>query len=120
MALVIFLAGAGAVPPVAERISANDNRTPAGTLRNGVLDLTLEIRNGIWFPEADNGASVPIQAFAEAGHSPSTPGPLIRVVEGTEVRVTLRNTLRDSAVHVHGLHTRPRRTTLGFSFPPME
>ncbi|HYN82843.1 MAG TPA: multicopper oxidase domain-containing protein [Gemmatimonadaceae bacterium] len=89
-----------------ERVAANDNRVAAGTLKNGVLDLTLDIRNGMWYPEADNGATVPIQAFAEAGRAPSTPGPLIRVPEGTEVRITLRNTLTDS-VRVLGLDTRP-------------
>jgi FtsP/CotA-like multicopper oxidase with cupredoxin domain len=101
------------------RIIANDNRMSAGTLKNGVLDLTLEIRNGIWFPEADSGASVPIQAFAEPGKPPSTPGPLIRVTEGTELSVTLRNTLTDS-VRVFGLETRPARSDQGIVIPPRE
>ena len=117
LALAAFLAGAHAVPTAPEGISANDNRTPAGSLRNGVLDLTLEIRNGTWFPEADSGASVPIQAFAEPGHAPTTPGPLIRVPEGTEIRVTLRNTLGDSAVRVYGLHTRPSSEDTGLLVP---
>lgn len=30
-------------------------------------------------------------AFAEAGKTPQVPGPLIRVPEGTEVRLVLRN-----------------------------
>ncbi|MFN2399482.1 MAG: multicopper oxidase domain-containing protein, partial [Gemmatimonadaceae bacterium] len=93
--------------PEADRIASNDNRTPAGTFKNGVLELTLEVRTGMWFPESEKGASVPIQAFAEAGKASSTPGPLIRVPEGTEIRLTLRNTLSDSAVLVFGLHTRP-------------
>ncbi len=115
--LAAFLTGTYALSPAAERISANDNRTPAGSLGNRVLDLTLEIRNGTWFPEADNGASVPIQAFAEPGRAPSTPGPLIRVTEGTEIRVTLRNTLLDSAVRVYGLHTRPAPEDTGILVP---
>ncbi|MEJ7759263.1 MAG: multicopper oxidase domain-containing protein [Gemmatimonadaceae bacterium] len=109
------MASAPHVPP--ERISANDNRTSAGTLRNGVLDVSLEIRNGTWFPEADDGASVSIQAFAEYGRPASTPGPLIRVPEGTEIRVTLRNTLTDSAVRIYGLHTRPSSDDAGMLVP---
>lgn len=99
------------------RIVANENRVAGGTLKNGVLDLTLEVRNGTWFPEADNGPSVPVQAFAEPGKAPSTPGPLIRVTEGTELRVTLRNTLTDS-VRVFGLETRPARPGEGIVVPP--
>lgn len=96
-----------------ERIATNENRTPAGILRNGVLTLTLEVRNGRWYPEADTGASVPIQAFAEPGKAPSTPGPLIRVPEGTEIHLTLRNKLEDAPTRVYGLHTRPKMTDEG-------
>jgi len=91
-----------------QRIIANDNRTPAGVLRNGVLTLTIEVRDGRWYPEADNGATVPIHSFAEAGKPASTPGPLIRVPEGTEIQLTLRNTLGNLPVRIHGLHTRPK------------
>ncbi len=100
-----------------QRIVANDNRTPAGVLKNGVLDITLELRNGTWYPEADNGASVPVQAFAEPGKSPSTPGPLIRAPEGTDIRVTLRNTLSGSPARVFGLSTRPGKEDEGIVVP---
>ena len=30
-------------------ITANDNRTPAGELRNGILSLRLELREGRWY-----------------------------------------------------------------------
>lgn len=93
-----------------ERINTNDNRHPAGTLRNGRLDLKLEIRNADWFPEAEDGPHLVMPAFAEVGHSPEIPGPLIRVSEGTEIHVTLHNTLADSQLVVHGLHTRPSAT----------
>jgi len=105
-ALSIIIATMAAAQASPERISSNDNRTPAGILKNGTLSVILEMRNGRWYPEADGGASVGIQALAEAGHAPSTPGPLIRVVEGTELRVTLRNKL-SSAARVVGLGTHP-------------
>lgn len=88
------------------RVLSNDNRAPAGRLANGVLTVTLEIRDGEWYPESDSGSHVPIQAFAEAGHAPSTPGPVLRVPEGTELRITLRNQLTKSA-RILGLGTRP-------------
>jgi FtsP/CotA-like multicopper oxidase with cupredoxin domain len=92
------------------RIAANDNRRPAGALRDGKLELRLDIVNAQWFPEEDSGPSVMMQAFAEEGRAPSIPGPMIRVSEGTEIHITLRNSLPDSEVVVHGLHTRPAMT----------
>src|SRR6188768_1520833 len=38
-----------------EKISINENRTPAGELRDGVLFLNLEAREGNWFPETEEG-----------------------------------------------------------------
>jgi FtsP/CotA-like multicopper oxidase with cupredoxin domain len=90
-----------------KRIAANDNRRPAGTLRDGKLELKLEVVNADWYPEAESGPSITMQAFAEEGRAPEIPGPMIRVVEGTEIHVSLHNSLPDSEVIVHGLHTRP-------------
>jgi manganese oxidase len=85
-----------------ELIVPNDNRTPAGTLRDGVLSLQLEVRNGEWYPEGRSGAAVPVYAFAEPGKSPTNPGPLVRVRTGTEIAMTVTNTL-DKPLHMHGL-----------------
>lgn len=74
-------------------IEANDNRKPAGTLRNGVLTVSLEARMGTWFPEGPNGKSLEVAVFGEPGRAPQNPGPLIRVPVGTEVRATVRNAL---------------------------
>jgi FtsP/CotA-like multicopper oxidase with cupredoxin domain len=93
-----------------KRIATNDNRHSAGTLRNGRLELKLDIVRAQWFPEADDGPSVVIQAFAEDGRAPEIPGPMIRVPEGTEIHIALHNSLPDSEVVVHGLHTRPAMT----------
>ena len=107
---------AGAQAPL-ERIASNDNRTASGKFENGVLTLSLEIRNGHWYPESDSGATVPVYAFAETGKRASTPGPLIRVPEGTEIAITLRNQLGGKATRVYGLHTRPRDEDEGILVP---
>ena len=86
-------------------ISFNDNRRPAGQLRNGVLRLELEAGMGTWRPEGKSGPSVDVAAFAERGHSVQIPGPLIRVPAGTELRITLRNGL-DRPLLVRGLYDR--------------
>jgi FtsP/CotA-like multicopper oxidase with cupredoxin domain len=94
-----------------EHITPNDNRTPAGTVRNGVLTIRLEIRQGEWHPDGDTDPSLVVRAFAEEGKPASVPGPLIRVPEGTEIHAFVRNTLRDSAVVVHGLGARAGAAT---------
>jgi manganese oxidase len=103
--------------PEPERVVANDNRTPAGTLRDGRLDLALEIRNARWFPEAEDGPSVVMPAFAEPGHAAEIPGPLIRVPEGTAIHITIHNTFSDSELVVHGLHSRPGATDEALRVP---
>ena len=87
-------------------IQANANERPAGTLEHGVLTLHLEVREGAWFPESDSGPSMPMDAFGEEGKALEIPGPLIRVREGTEIDLTIRNRLSRAAV-VHGLHNHP-------------
>ena len=88
-------------------ITANDNRLPVGRLHNGVLTMGLEVRTGIWYPEERDGPGLQVQAFAEAGRSPEIPGPLIRVPKGTEIHVTIRNSIPGATLVIHGLHTRP-------------
>jgi manganese oxidase len=88
-----------------ERVVVNDNRTPAGTLRNGVLTLRLEIRAGQWHPDKETDPGVEILAFAEEGRALQNPGPMIRVPEGTEVRASIRNRSSEPLI-VRGLYTR--------------
>lgn len=88
-------------PPV---IETNDNRRPAGTLRNGVLTVSLEARMGAWYPEGPNGKALTVAAFAEAGGTLQTPGPLIRVPEGTEIKAMVRNAL-DKPMTLFGFGT---------------
>ena len=47
-----------------------------------------------------------VAAFREEGGRLSTPGPLLRVPEGTEINATVYNRL-DQPLTVHGLHGRP-------------
>ena len=89
-----------------EPIVANNNREPGGELREGVLTLRLELRNGIWHPESEEGEAIPVYAFGEAGKSLQAPAPLVRVPQGTVVEASVHNTLAVPAT-LHGLHERP-------------
>jgi FtsP/CotA-like multicopper oxidase with cupredoxin domain len=102
--LVALLMGLrpGAVRP-AETVVPNDNRVPAGVWRGGALELSLVARTATWHPTPRVDSAVTVQAFAEEGAAPRIPGPLLRVPEGTEVRLRLRNTIGDSTLVVHGL-----------------
>lgn len=106
---VLFLAFASVAPSRKDlpRIHTHDNDRPAGTLTGNVLRIHLDARLGMWFPHADDGASTPMFAFAEAGGAPQIPGPLIRVPAGTEVIASITNSLTDSALTVHGMVSRP-------------
>ena len=88
-------------PPALDTVTPNDNRHAAGTLEKGVLTVALEARAGTWMPEGDKGRTVDVAAFAEEGKALSTPGPLIRVPVGTEIRATVRNRL-DKPLIVYG------------------
>ena len=88
-------------------IRANHNDRPAGSLANGVLTLRLVARDGVWHPEAEDGVGIPVRAFAEEGRALENPGPLIRVPEGTEIRVRVRNAIPGATLVVHGLTTHP-------------
>ena len=113
-ALLTLPAAADSLP--APAVSLNDNRHPAGRLRNGVLTVELEAAKGSWRPEGASGPHVEIEAFAERGRAMQVPGPLLRVPVGTELRITLRNRL-DASLTVRGLYDRgaprPDSVTLG-------
>jgi FtsP/CotA-like multicopper oxidase with cupredoxin domain len=88
-------------------IEANDNRKPAGVLRNDTLKINLVVQMARWYPEASDGPFVDVAALAEEGHAPTVPGPLIRVPTGTTIVATVRNSLTDSTAWVEGMMTRP-------------
>ncbi|MEX2177378.1 MAG: multicopper oxidase domain-containing protein [Gemmatimonadaceae bacterium] len=80
----------------------NDNRVVAGVLKDGTYSLALDVTKAIWHPEGRGRVAIPIFAFAERGQAPSAPGPLVRVPAGTEMRISIRNTL-PTMVRVRGL-----------------
>lgn len=91
--------------PDRPRAVANDNRVPAGTVRNGVVTLHLVIREASWYPDGPRGCALRVHAFAEERQPARIPGPLIRVRAGTELLVHVRNALA-VAVWVRGLQDR--------------
>lgn len=111
--LALLKKNAIACPPPAasanglDEISINDNRKPAGELRNGVLHLNLEIRRGNWYPETHDGMPIVVYALGEVGKPLQIPGPLIRVPEGTEILCTVRNAVIGTTLMLHGFYSRP-------------
>jgi FtsP/CotA-like multicopper oxidase with cupredoxin domain len=79
---------------------------PAGQLTNGVLELRLALNEATWYPEEESGGRRDVYAFAEEGHAPQSSGPLIRVPQGTQIHISIRNTL-PLAAKIHGLHSHP-------------
>jgi FtsP/CotA-like multicopper oxidase with cupredoxin domain len=96
-----------------DRVAINDNQSAAGVLRDGVLTLRLEVREGEWHPDRDSEPGIVVRAFAEEGKRSLIPGPLIRVPEGTEIHAFVRNPLARGTLVVHGLSTRGVSATRG-------
>lgn len=88
-----------------DRAIANDNRSPAGTVRDGVLSVRLVAHIVAWQPDGPNGCALTVNAFSEEGRPTQIPGPLVRVRAGTEVRVSVRNALTKT-LWVRGLQDR--------------
>jgi FtsP/CotA-like multicopper oxidase with cupredoxin domain len=101
-------------------VHPNDNRVPAGRLREGVLTIRLVVRMARWYPEANDGPWIDVAAFAEEGRAPEVPGPLIRVPAGTTIVATVRNALTDSTIFVHGFTTKPAAANDSIAVPPGE
>ena len=79
--------------PAAAAAIPNDNRVSGGRLSKGIFTLNLEAREATWYPEGSSGPPILIHAFGEVGQPARAPGPMIRVPAGTEMRITVRNTL---------------------------
>jgi FtsP/CotA-like multicopper oxidase with cupredoxin domain len=103
--------------PDVPRAITHDNLHPAGEFANGVLTLRLEIREASWHPDAESAPPLPVLAFGEEGKSPSVPGPLIRVLQGTRLHVSVKNRTLFPAF-VHGLHQRPGEQKDILTIPP--
>ena len=86
----------------AARASVHSNHVPVGARTGSVLTIALDVVESAWKPEGDDDPEVPVLAFAERGKAPLVPGPMIRVPQGTEIRVSIRNSV-DSALVIGGL-----------------
>ena len=92
-----------------DRALGNDNRTPAGTMKESTLTLRLVMRAARWYPDGPTGCALQVHTFAEEGRTSHIPGPLIRVRAGTNMRVTVRNDL-SSPVWLRGMQDRDARS----------
>jgi FtsP/CotA-like multicopper oxidase with cupredoxin domain len=111
-------AGAAATAQsTAQTVEVNDNRRPAGILADGALTVRIHAARGAWRPERDEGPALNVAAFGEEGGPLVTPGPLLRVSEGTDVIIRVRNTLAER-LSIHGLVTRPAVEDAVFTVEP--
>lgn len=102
------LTGSWSSPTATElQVQANDNRSPAGLLRDNTLRIRLVVEMARWKPGAASDSGILVAALAEEGKAPTIPGPLLRVSEGTLIDATIRNGLADSSITVRGLATHP-------------
>lgn len=88
--------------PNVARATMHQNTVPAGRRIGGVHRIAIDVFEAAWRPEGSDDPEVPILAFAEAGKGPTVPGPLVRVPQGTDVVLTLRNR-SDSVLVIGGL-----------------
>ncbi|HEY9226833.1 MAG TPA: hypothetical protein VIP11_09315 [Gemmatimonadaceae bacterium] len=90
---VALLAGLVHTPQAPADARPNPNTESAGTLRDGALTVALEAKSATWRPNGDAQPGQTIATFAEEGQPASSPGPLIRAPLGTEIRLSVRNSL---------------------------
>jgi manganese oxidase len=75
-------------------VVANDNRHPAGRLHDGVLTVALEAKESVWPLDGPDHPPMTIEVFSEPDKPPLMPGPFVRAPAGTEIRLSVRNSLR--------------------------
>ncbi|MFN2602402.1 MAG: multicopper oxidase domain-containing protein [Gemmatimonadaceae bacterium] len=105
------------IEPARTEARPNDNRVPAGQLAKGILTLHLEAREVLWYPEGKSSPGVPVYAFAERGKDPQIPGPLLRIPAGTEIHVSIHNSL-PKMMRVRGLQDRQAAALDTFDISP--
>jgi FtsP/CotA-like multicopper oxidase with cupredoxin domain len=105
--------------PDLPKVITHDNLKSGGQLKDGVLTIHLEVKEGAWHPDGDDAPGLAVLGVAEEGGAPSIPGPMIRVSEGTRVHVSFKNP-QIFPVVVHGLHERPGKAEDVVSINPGE
>lgn len=88
------------------RIEPNDNVSSAGRMASGELRVSLRVGMGTWLPDGAAASAISLAAFGDDGGPLTTPSPMLRAVQGTVVRATVRNSLT-VPLTVHGLCDRP-------------
>lgn len=83
-------------------VVANDNRLAAGVVKDSVRTVKLEAQVARWLPDDGADSTLTVQAFAERDGKPRVPGPLVRVMQGDSVQVTVVNLVPDSALLLRG------------------
>jgi FtsP/CotA-like multicopper oxidase with cupredoxin domain len=106
VSVLLLAASCVAADATLPNVTASNNRKAAGHMDANGLILRLEIGQGRWYPEDADGRSYEVYSFAEEGQALETPGPMIRVSEGTHVHVSVHNTLA-VPVFLHGLQQHP-------------
>lgn len=86
----------------APKVVANDNRVAAGATRDGVREIRLTARVARWLPDDGADSTLTVQAFADQDGRPRVPGPLVRVMEGDSVHITVVNAIPDSTLLLRG------------------
>ncbi len=105
-------------PKAPPEVVPNDNRTPAGAVHNGVLNLNLNVGYGVWHPDGQQPSGIVLQAFSQQGEAPRIPGPLLRVRTGAEVHATIHNSLHLATVVLHGFGPHDGQPAAVVSIPP--
>ena len=90
-----------------QNAATNDNLVAAGHLTRSELRVSLDARVALWHPDDAAGPGIPIETFAENGKTPQIPGPLIRVRAGTIVIASVRNSIPNTTLTLHGMISRP-------------
>ena len=107
---LLWAALAAPSPAPGAEAAPNANRHPAGRWSHDTLFVTLDARDALWRPDEGDSPPAAVQAFADASGAASVPGPLIRVRSGTTIVATVRNSVKDSALVMHGLLAYPSAT----------
>lgn len=87
-------------------VEANDNKIPAGDVRDDVLHLKMDLSLSDFRPETPDRPGLAVWVFREKSGSPRIPAPLIRVREGQMINMTFSNTHPDSLVYLYGFGER--------------
>jgi FtsP/CotA-like multicopper oxidase with cupredoxin domain len=118
-----FSQGASRSPDLAvdepARAVIHDNEQPAGRSLDGTLTVRLTAMDADWRPLGEQESGAVVYAFAADDGVPMIPSPFLRVERGTEVRLTLENTL-DSTLVVQGLTERVESVPTMIVVPPGE